>query len=285
MKRSRSLGLSRTLAANATARMCIALAVATAVTAVAWGQQRLGFNAQRGAPQVRNVRYDGRFTFARIRFETAPGGYYYRGLPAWAHGYGFGIEGDDEVAGRNLMRILKEITYVQPRTQESEVFALDDSAVMMYPVAYMAEPDYWVMNDREAAGLRTYLKKGGFLIFDDFRDDFRNGNQGWANFESNMRRVLPDAQFVDLDPSAPIFHSFYDIDSFGIIPQYYDQGAPILRGVYEDNDPAKRLLMVINFNTDVSNFWEYSANGFMPVALSNEAYKLGVNYVMYGMTH
>jgi hypothetical protein len=167
----------------------------------------------------------------------------------------------------------------------SNVFTTDDPELLKYPIAYMSEPDFWVMTDKEAAGLRAYLQKGGFLIFDDFRDDGRTGYQGWANFDANMHRVIPDAQFVDLDPSMPIFHSFYDIDSFDIIPQYYDAGKPVLRGVFEDNDPKKRLLAMVNFNTDVSNFWEYSAEGFLPIELSNEAYKLGVNYIMYGLTH
>ncbi len=84
---------------------------------------------------------------------------------------------------------------------------------------------------------------------------------------------------------SPIFHAFYDIDSFDIIPQYYDAGKPVLRGLFEDNDPTKRMIAIINFNTDVSNFWEFSGEGFLPIELSNEAYKLGVNYIVYGLTH
>ena len=85
--------------------------------------------------------------------------------------------------------------------------------------------------------------------------------------------------------SHPIFHCFFEIDSFDIIPQDYNRARPILRGLYEDNDPKKRLMAIVNFNTDVSNFWEFSGTGFRPVSESNEAYKLGINYVMYGLTH
>jgi hypothetical protein len=140
------------------------------------------------------------------------------------------------------------------------------------------------MTDKEALSLRAYLLKGGFIIFDDFRDDFRGGG-GWDNFAQQMQRVIPSARFIDLQPSHPIFHSFYEIESFDIIPQYYDRGRPILRALFEDNDPSKRMLAIINYNTDISNFWEFSSEGFMPIALSNEAYKLGVNYIVYGMTH
>jgi uncharacterized protein DUF4159 len=225
-----------------------------------------------GAPAV----YDGRFAFARLTFVTGPGGYYYGGLPAWAHGY--------PRAERNLMRIVDELTLLRPHTEESRILALDDPDLCRYPIAYMTESGFWTLTNREAAAFRGYLLKGGFVIFDDFRDPFRGGG-GWNNFESNMRRVLPEARFVDLDPSHPIFHSFFEIDSFDIIPQDYDRGRPILRGLFEDNDPRKRLLAMVNFNTDVSNFWEFSGAGLRPVDESNQAYKLGVNYLVYGLTH
>ena len=228
-------------------------------------------------PDVHNIRYDGRFTFARLRYTTGPGGYYYRGLPAWAHGYDLG-----EV---NLMKIMREVTALRPHVEETNALSLDDPELMKYPVAYMTEAGYWTMTDHEAAAFREYLLKGGFVIFDDFRDDFYRGGGGWANFEAQMRRVLPDARFVDLDPSHPIFHSFFDIDTFDNLPQFYDRGRPVFRGIFENNDPKRRLMVMVNFNTDVSNFWEFSATGWVPVEESNEGYKLGVNYLMYGLTH
>ncbi len=142
------------------------------------------------------------------------------------------------------------------------------------------------MTDREAVALRSYLQKGGFVIVDDFKGrGFRSGfGSGWDVFEANMKRVLPGARFVDLDLSHPIFHSFFEIASLDI-PQAYLAGRPIFRGLYEDNDPTKRLQMIVNYNTDISQFWEWSGTGFRPIADTNEAYKLGVNYIIYGMTH
>ena len=229
------------------------------------------------AEMQHGVPYDGRFTFARLRFQTAPGGYYYGGLPAWAHGY--------PTAERNLMRIAQDISLLRPHINESNVLDLTDPDLFEFPVAYMTEAGFWTLSDAEAAAFRAYLRKGGFVIFDDFRDDQFRGGGGWDLFESNMRRVIPDAKFVDLQPSHPIFHCFFEIDSFDIIPQDYDRARPILRGLFEDNDPNKRLMAIINFNTDVSNFWEFSGTGYRPVADSNEAYKLGINYVIYGLTH
>ena len=68
-------------------------------------------------------------------------------------------------------------------------------------------------------------------------------------------------------------------------PQAYNAGPPIFRGLFEDNDPRKRLLMIVNYNTDISQFWEWSGRGLRPIDQTNEAYKLGVNYIIYGMTH
>jgi len=103
-------------------------------------------------------------------------------------------------------------------------------------------------------------------------------------FEANMRRAIPTARFVDLDVSHLIFHSFFEIKSLDI-PQAYVGGDPIFRGLFEDNDPNKRLLMIVNYNTDISQFWEWSGLGLRPIADTNESYKLGVNYIVYGMTH
>jgi len=164
------------------------------------------------------------------------------------------------------------------------VLAVDDPELAKYPVAYMTEAGFWTLTDTEASAFRAYLQKGGFVIFDDFRDPPRGGG-GWANFEANMRRVIPGGQFVDLDPAQTIFNAFFAIGSFDIIPQSYDQGRVVLRGLFEDNDPKKRLIAIANYNTDISDFWEFSATGFRPIDESNEAYKLGVNYILYGVTH
>jgi hypothetical protein len=266
---------------QATRRRLVAVALSLAVMAAgatAFAQFR-GFRFRRQPAPFNppaNPAYDGRFTFARLKYETGPGGYYYMGLPAWAHGYPH--------AEQNLMKIMNEVSDLRPRLEESVIENLDDPELFKYPLAYMTEAGFWTLTDGEAAAFRTWLEKGGFVIFDDFRSDFRGGG-GWDNFAANMRRIVPDARFVDLEASHPIFHSFFEIDSLDIIPQDYDRGRPIIRGLFEHNDPNRRLMAIINFNTDVSNFWEFSGTGFRPIEESNEAYKLGVNYIIYGMTH
>jgi hypothetical protein len=224
-----------------------------------------------------NVPYDGRFTFVRLRFSTPPGGFWYAGWPAWAHGY--------PLAERSLMRILDELTLLSPHLDDINELTVDDPALMRYPVAYIIEVGWWRITDEEASMLRQYLQKGGFVIVDDFKMRGGIGGGGWEQFAANMQKVLPGASFVDLTPAHPIFHSFFEVNSFDIIPQAYQSGRPVFRGLYEDNDPSKRLQMIVNYNTDVSQFWEWSGRGFRSIDSANEAYKLGVNYVVYGMTH
>ncbi len=239
--------------------------------------QRGGFGGPFGPVHaVANTRYDGRFTFVRISYETAPGGYWYRGLPAWAHGY--------PISEQNLMKIMNEVSYLGAHDDVNTV-TLDDPELFKYPVAYIIEVSWWMMTDRQGAALRDYLQKGGFVIVDDFKATGDFGSAGWEPFESNMKRVLPDARFVDMTPSHPIFHSFFEINSLDNFPQAYNAGRPIFRGLFEDNDPSKRLQMIVNYNTDISQYWEWSGRGLRPFNDTNEAYKLGVNYLIYGMTH
>jgi hypothetical protein len=235
------------------------------------------FGWQRSVVNLRkNIPYDGRFTFVRVNYTTAPGGYFYRGEPAWAHGY--------PLAEQNLMAILNEVSFLDPHVEDINSLRLDDPELCKYPVAYIIEPDWWSMTDSEGKALREYLQKGGFLIVDDFKGRNFRGGGGWDAFERNMKRALPDGQFFDLDISHPIFHSFFEIKTLQI-PQAYVNGEAVFRGLFEDNDPTKRLQIMVNFNTDISQFWEWSGTGLRSISDTNESYKLGVNYIVYGLTH
>ncbi|HZR23375.1 MAG TPA: DUF4159 domain-containing protein [Vicinamibacterales bacterium] len=265
-------------------RLLVAALVATALAATAFGQD-FGFRGFgfRGPFRIYpNTRYDGRFTFVRLRYEHLPGGNWYGGWPAWSHGY--------PVAEQNLMRIMNEVSYLGPHMEDINELTLDDPELMKYPVAYIIEVGWWDMSDREGEALRNYLAKGGFVIVDDFK--VRGGGfgrfggaGGWDIFEANMKRALPGVRFFPMDASHPIYHAFFEVNDLDIVPQAYVAGKPIFRGVYEDNDPAKRLQMIINYNTDISQFWEWSGTGLRPIDQTNEAYKLGVNYIIYGLTH
>ena len=219
-----------------------------------------------------NVEYDGRLVFVRVRFDTGFGGGFgrsrgSRGEPPWAHDY--------PTADTHLMKILKELTVAEPRVDGSNVFKLDDPELFDYPIAYVSEPGYWTMSDEEAKGLRQYLLKGGFIIFDDFRQN------DLSNLEEQMKRVLPEHRWVELPHEQSIFNSFFEIKNFDF--GYY--GKETYYGIFENNDPKKRLIAIAGHNQDLGEFWEFSDTGMMPVDLSNEAYKFGVNYFIYALTH
>jgi hypothetical protein len=135
------------------------------------------------------------------------------------------------------------------------------------------------MNDAEVAGFRTWIDKGGFLIV----DDFMLGE--WYNFEAQVRQALPGAIIQPLTLEHPIFHSFFEISTLDM--PYPNR--PSLRaefyGVYEDNDPSKRLIMIINYNNDIGDYMEWSLVNRWPVNITNEAYKFAINYIVYGLSH
>jgi hypothetical protein len=236
-----------------------------------------GTGTRQATTEIRNAPYDATLTFARLSFRSGAGGYYYYQLPAWAHGY--------PTAERSLMKILEGITGIlKPRMDKTNVIPIGDPEMFRYPISYMTEAGYLTLTDAEARALRDYLLKGGFIIFDDFRN--RDGIDGWGNFVSMMRKVMPEGRLVQLDGSHPVFHSFFEIPSPRNFLTCYDRaGAPEFWGMFEDNDASRRLLFVANFNNDIAQYWEWSDTGLTPIELSNDAYKFGVNYVMYGLTH
>ena len=265
----------RRLLVTATFVLIVALTAGDQRDRGGWGQS---FDALRAPVQPEeNVPYDGRFTFVRVTYETLPGGYWYRGQPAWSHGY--------PTSERNLMRIAGALTSLPARPERTNLLSLDDPEIFKYPVLYLIEASWWQMTDAEGAALGRYLDKGGFVIVDDFKTEQWNGGRGWAQFEDNMARVKPDARFLDLDVSHPVFRQFFEIESLDIFPQAYNAGRPIFRGLFEDNDPRKRLTMFVAYNTDISQFWEWSERGLRPMTQTNEAYKLGVNVLLYGLGH
>ena len=257
-------------------------ALVLCAAAAALAQRRFdgsGFGGNGRTPPIHNVPYDGQFTFVRVKYDTAPGGFWAGGRPSWVHGF--------PLAEENLMRIMNDLSFFNARTRDVNVLTLEDPELFKYPLTYIIEPGWWTLSDAGADALRRYLQKGGFVIVDDFKVLGWRGEMtgGWEPFERNMDRVFPGVKFFDMDTSHPIFHAFFEIATLENFPQAYNSGRPVFKGVYEDNDPAKRLVMIVNYNTDISQFWEWSGRGLRPVDETNEAYKLGVNYLFYGMTH
>lgn len=239
------------------------LAVMLPVLTVAAQRRFRGSPGQNPNP---NVAYDGRFTFVRIKFEPLGGSWDLK----WDHDY--------PRAENHFMKILDEVTGVHPRMDGSNILGFDDPEVFKFPVAYVSEPGFWTMNPDELTGVRDYVHKGGFIIFDDF------AGEHWYNFEARWREAFPALRIVPLDKSNQLFDAFFRIESLDMVHPNFQMKSEFL-GAYEDNDPTKRLVMIANFNNDIGDYMEWSDEGMLPIPLTNEAYKLAVNYVIYAMTH
>ncbi len=164
-----------------------------------------------------------------------------------------------------------------------------------YPYLYAVEVGYMELSDAEAARLREYLLRGGFLHVDDF-----HGAREWNQFARQMRKVFPDREIQDLPLTHPIFHTFYDIDriiqvpnvwlgemykrSGGRTPTYErsDNTEPHIRGISDDNG---RLMVFITHNSDYGDAWEWMDNPNYPSEFTTYAYQLGVNSIIYAMSH
>jgi len=212
------------------------------------------------------ARYDSRFTLARL---------YYPHYPGWSYDW---PEMED-----HLSSILEHLTTLRPSRVRNNVFRMDDPELLKYPVAYLSEPGYWFPEESEILGLREYIAKGGFLIVDDFHFE-----EEWVVFERAIKRVLPDARIERLDIAHPIFHQFFRIMSLkvpypgalgerGLMGEFF--------GIHDPLDPENRLRVVINYNMDIGDYMEHSGRGLYSVAPTNEAYKFGINYLIYGLTH
>ena len=230
---------------------------------------------------IDNAPYDGRFTFFRVRFEPSFGGgggggrFGRRGVDKkWDH--------DTPRAERHLMKILEEITMLRPKMDCGAVYAFGEAESFKYPIAYVSEPGFWTMDETELKGIREYVAKGGFIIFDDFFGPH------WYNFEERWREAFPELQLQPIPRTHPLFDTFYDIRNTQL---FYQGGGGVqgaaaeFYGAYEDNDPTKRLVAIAGYNSDLGELMEFSDEGLVPIDLSNEAYKIIVNYMIYAMTH
>jgi hypothetical protein len=206
------------------------------------------------------------FTFVRVQWNSRRFGYGFAGRgngPLWAHDY--------PTAEQNLYIAINAMTLL-PLTYENKILTFEDEEIFDFPFLYICEVGYWSIAEKEAEQLAEYLARGGFLLVDDFRGGFE-----WENFLDQIKRVTPQPpQPLSIDH--PIFHCFFDFEKLGdhapyggMIPRYY--------AIFDDNG---RLLILINHNNDIGDGWEWPE---MDEAFSTEAFKLGINYLIYSMTH
>ena len=245
------------------AALRVLLVAVALIVAVAFFPQLRGKTDPQSKFRVGEVHY------ARIKYHTQDYSGYFPDMPPWAHDY---PRGD-----RNFCKVLGEVTQIRCDPDAYQIVTLEDDQIFKYPWTYMCEVGYLNLTDKEVTTLRAYLDRGGFVVVDDFR-----GAREWNNFTNQMHKVYPDRTFQELQVSHPVFQCFYNIKTLEMTPPY----APYLKPkFYGLSDSKGRLQMVVNFNNDISEYWEWSDEAWMPIALSNEAYKFGINYVVYALTH
>lgn len=216
------------------------------------------------------------YVFTRLVYQ-GPGGRIYPGH-TW--------DTDSPKADRQFLMGVLRYTRILARRQE-QTLRLENPKIFHFPFLYAVEPGYMAFSDKEAALLREYLERGGFFVVDDF-----HGTHEWQSFESQMKKVFPNRRIQEVDLSDPIFHCFFDIQEKKVVPglQYLFTGrrfeqdgkAPHYRAIYDDK---QRIMVMINFNVDLGDAWEWADLAQYPEEWTAYAYRLGVNYIVYSMTH
>jgi hypothetical protein len=226
---------------------------------------------------IGRLMYPSGVSFGRFR-----GGDWRRGGTSWAVDY---PRGD-----RTLARIVRRLTRINVRSVEQPVNLEDGDDVYHWPFLMVGLAGYWELSDEQAAKLREYLLRGGFLFCDSFF-----GSDSWVGFEQGMRRIFPDREMVDLTDDHPVFNSVYSIPNMTKvqIPNMYalygggrgylsDGAVPRWRGIMDDNG---RLMVLIAFNNDVADSWQWADDPRCPADSANLGLRIGVNIVVYAMTH
>jgi hypothetical protein len=189
-------------------------------------------------------------------------------------------------ADEQFLVALRRLTVVDASASH-HALSLDDALLRDFPFLYVLEVGSLTLHPDQAEMLREYLLAGGFLVIDDFW-----GSWAWEHFEGQMRLVFPERAIVDVPLEHPVFHAFYDIDEILQVPNVhqasggptheFDGRVPHVRGIFDDDG---RLMVLINWNTDLGDAWEWADVPYYPLRYSTYAYEIGINFVVYGMSY
>jgi Domain of unknown function (DUF4159) len=225
------------------------------------------------------------WTFARLMFPPGPlDGYRGRFDGPWQEGLSLWTQ-DYPRADRALANAVRRLTRVDARSVEQAVSLDDGDEIYNWPWLYAVQVGEWGLTQAEAKKLRDYLLRGGFFMADDC-----HGSQEQAYFEKTMKMVFPDRELVDIPNTDPIFHTFFDLDDRYQIPgaehlatgHKKDGYVAHWKGIYDDKG---RIMVAFSLNSDIGDSWEYIDDPRYPAKFSVLGTKIGVNYVLYAMTH
>ena len=228
------------------------------------------------------------WVFARLMYPQARGFGFYgsRRGSDWREGYSMWTQ-DYPRADRHFLQAIRRLTRIHARSVEQPVNLDDGDDVYNWPWLYAVQTGQWKLTDSQALKLREYLLRGGFFMCDDFWGEYQ-----WANFMESMSRVLPGRPVVDLPEDDPILHSVYDLADRYQVPgaRYVYTGVTEKcencparwRGIYDDHG---RLMVAITFQSDLGDSWEWADDPRYEERFSALGIRIGVNYIVYAMTH
>ncbi|MEO8735293.1 MAG: DUF4159 domain-containing protein [Edaphobacter sp.] len=236
-------------------------------------------------PLPSDWREPGEWTFARLMYPPGPlDGYRGRFDGPWQEGLSLWTQ-DYPRADRALANAVRRLTRVDARSVEQSVSLDDGDEVYNWPWLYAVQVGEWGLTEAEAKKLRDYLLRGGFFMADDC-----HGTQEQAQFEKTMKMVFPERELVDIPSDDPIFHTIFDLDDRIQVPgaehlatgHKKDGYVAHWKGIYDDKG---RIMVAFTLNSDMGDSWEFLDDPRYPVRYSVMGTKLGVNYVVYAMTH
>ena len=219
------------------------------------------------------------FYFTRMAYNGGGGGFRRWRRNSWATDY--------PKSDRQFLIVLERLTGLDMFLEEHPRL-LTDEHLNRFPFLYAVEVGYMSMGPEEASALREFLLRGGFLVVDDFW-----GTYEWQNFEIEMQKVFPEYPIVDVPLEHEIFHNFYDIDELIQVPNVgngmngwatYERDGyePFVKGIFDEEG---RMMVIVNWNTDLGDAWEWAENPYYPLKYSTYAYQMGVNFIIYAMSH
>jgi len=200
---------------------------------------------------------------------------YYPNNPPWHHDY--------PDADEFVVALIHELTGIRVSPTSYKIVRLDSPDIFKYPFLYLSEPGFMTLNDKEIANLGEYIRRGGFIMADDFRTaEYLHGPEELEVLRYYLKKALPDRELVRLDVNNPIFHVFYDVDTLNMDPPYALPRKPEFWGLTDEHG---NLQLVANYNNDLGDFWKYLDEGQKPLKDSTRAIRIGMNYFIYAMTH
>jgi hypothetical protein len=216
----------------------------------------------------------------------------------WSEPMGAGWSTDYPYAGINLMTRISELTKT-PVSRDSKgdpnywVVRLTDDALFRCPFTIASDVGTARFSAAEAARLRQYLLKGGFLWVDDFW-----GSRAWQVWSTEIHKALPEYRIVDIPADHPIRHAMFDIVTLPQVTniQFWrrnngqttaERGADSPEADFRMiADERGRIMVLMTHNTDIGDSWEREGEDHeFFLQFSPAGYAVGINSVLYALTH